>query len=928
MKKSYLILLLCALCIGNMRAEKVGADKARTVATAFYNIYSSTKATASDAQLVHTFGDTRQGEGVYVFNINSGFVMVSSDDIHRPIVGYSYEGTFDANNISPELSYYIDKMIEGRNYLPKQRRSDASSEWDALLSGRSISRGERVQFFLCETLWDQDYPYNYYAPIDNGHRTYAGCVACAMSQIMKFWDSPVRGTGAHQYNYGSFGILSANFDTTYYDWSNMPNYITSYSSWEQIDAISTLMYHCGVSVEMMFGTGGSGAYSEDVPEAIINHFSFTEDANLRYRDNYSLAEWQNMLKAEFDQGWPVYYSGSEPSGGHAFVCDGYDDNNLFHFNWGWSGSGNGFFAIDELNVSGYHFNMGQGAIFNMVPRDVYENTPNPPDNFTAVTSGNSDFNATISWTNPVSLRDGQALPAIDRLVLLRNGNIVYEAENVAIGAEMSFTDHVGLPIKVYYEIYVVYDNRVSNRPKTRPVVIGPMCEWKITMMSNNSTGWNGGSIIVRNSAFDTLSTNTLESSAEITLIDVPVGNMTFAWKKPKNDTHNEDHVGFNIRNSQNQIVYSYNGALGDIPEGTFLSINNNCEGGLPCQQPITLNIESDDNDINLSWESSDAEYGYIIYRDGILYDFVSGTSYTDHEALSENHNYAVTGFCSGGESEHSNIVFESEDNCEAPHNFRYTTLSDGKIQFEWDKPENTQGLRGFIIYKRAIGTKYQIQKMCSSNTTSYKMSPTILAGNVYQFCITASYTGDCESSPAIVAGDSGLNYLELNNTILPLNLHIVSADDVMKIAWDESLVAESYNVYRNGQLIAENHPIASYTDATVEAGNTYCYTVTGNYGAFESGQSNEVCAEFIITSIDEAQKGISITPNPTKGALLINSTQQILNVEISNVAGQKVANLPECHNNATIDLSQYGKGVYIIKIETDTESLVRKVVVM
>lgn len=928
MKKSYLILLLCLFCIGNMRAEKVDVAKARTVATNFHNTYSSTKATVTDAALVYTFGDTRQGEGVYVFNFTDGFVMVSTDDVHRPIVAYSYEGTFDVNNISPEMAYYVNKMIEGRNYLPKQRRNGASREWDALMKGESISRGGRTQFFLLETLWDQNYPYNYYAPIDNGHRTYAGCVACAMSQVMKYWDSPVRGTGSHQYYYGDFGELSANFDTTYYDWENMPNYISSYSPWEQIDAIATLMYHCAVSVDMMFGTGGSGAYSEDVPAAIINHFSFTNEADLRYRDYYSLEEWQNMLRAEFDQGWPVYYSGSEPSGGHAFVCDGYDDNDMFHFNWGWSGSGNSFFAIDALNVGSYHFNGGQAAIFNMVPRDVYENTPNPPEYFDAVSSANSDFNATISWTNPTTLRDGTPLPSIDRLVLLRNGNIVYETENAELGAEMSFTDHVGMPIKVTYEIYVEYDNRISIRPKTKPVVIGPMCEWRISMMSNESDGWNGGSIIVRNSAFDTLSVNTLSSTAEIRQIDVPVGNMTFAWKMPKNDSHNDNLIGFNIRNSQNETVFSYTGRLGDITEGTFFSINNNCEGGQACQEPITLNIGTNNNDVNLSWESTDAEYGYIVYRDGILYDFVGETNYTDPDAVGGNHIYSVTGFCSGGESEHSNIVYESEGNCEAPHNFRYTVLNNGKIQFEWDKPENTQGLLGFTIYKRTEGSDYERHKLFSSSTTSYKMAIGLLVGRVYQFCITATYTDECESSPAIVAGDSGLNYIEINNTILPTNLRIVSADDVMKIAWDESLVAESYNVYRDGQMIAENHPTADYTDPNVEAGHSYCYTVTGNYGIFKSGHSNEVCADFIVTSTAEARNDISITPNPTTGVLRISSTEKIVNVEISNTAGQKIAKLPECRNNATIDLSQYGKGVYIIKIETDTERLVRKVVVM
>ena len=927
MKKSYLILLLCALCIGNIRAEKVEIAKARSVAASFYNTFSSAKATYNDAVLAYTFTERELGEGVYVFNVKDGFVMVSTDDSYRPIVGYSYEGNFDAGNIAPELAYYIGNLIQARNYLPKQRSSSVDSEWDVLLNGGSISKaGSRDSFFLCETRWNQDYPYNYYAPTDNGHRTYAGCVACAMSQVMKYWDSPMRGTGAHQYTYANFGTLSANFDTTYYDWEHMPISINSLSPWEEINAISTLMYHCAVSVDMMFGVNGSGAYSEDVPGAITDHFSFTDEAELRYRDNYSLEEWQNMLRNEFDQGWPVYYSGSEPSGGHAFVCDGYDNNNLFHFNWGWGGSGDGFFAIDQLNVGGYHFNSWQGAIFNMVPYDIYENTPNPPSNFIAVSTGNTDFSANISWTNPETLRDGQALPSIDKVVLLRNGKVVYEADNAPVGGDMSYIDHVGMPIKVKYEVFARYDNRQSMKALAPPIVIGPVCDWKINMTSAHNSGWSGGSIIVRNQAFDTLSINTLNSSANIKTISVPLGNITFAWKKPADDVNPDLNVAFNIKDGQNQTVFSYNGPISNLTTGTFFSINNNCGEGTACEQPITLNIDNNETDIELSWNNSDAEFGYIIYRDGILYDFVNQNSYTDFNALNDNHIYSVTAFCSGGESENSNIVFNGQQTCEAPHNFRYQILDNGKVQFDWDKPENVTGLRGFTIYRRTEGANYEIQKLFNANTTSYKMATNNLDGRVYQYCITASYTGNCESIPGIVFGDSGLNYLEINNTILPLNLHVVSSDDEMKIAWNESLIAESYNIYRNGQLLVENHPTASYTDSSVEASNSYCYTVTGNYGSFESGHSNEVCAQFVATSTAETRNDINITPNPTRGQLNIISTQPVVKMEVINAAGQKVAIIPNRSN--TIDLSQYGKGVYFVKIETMTESIIRKVVVM
>lgn len=929
MKKALLLIILGLFAISGIKAEKVSPEKARTIAISFFNSFSAVKATDADASLVYTFTESKGGgEGVYVFNISNGFVMVSSDDVYRPIVGYSYEGRFDADNISPELSYYIGKIVEGRNITPKQPNAANKREWEMLMAGGSISRKNgRGSFFLCETLWDQDYPYNYYAPLENGQRTYAGCVACAMSQVMKFWDSPIRGTGYHEYEYGDFGLLSANFDTTYYDWENMPNSIYYGSTWQQINAIATLMYQCGIAVDMMYGLDGSGSYSEWVPNALIEHFSFTEEAELRYRNDYSLEEWQNMLKNEFDQGWPVYYSGSEETGGHAFVCDGYDDNDMFHFNWGWSGSGDGFFAIDELNVGSYTFNWGQAAIFNMVPRDVYENTPNPPTNFNAIASGDTDFNATVSWTTPETLRHGEVLPQVDKIVVLRNGKKVYEATNLAPGLDMSFTDHVGLPIQVTYEIYAEYEHRQSFKPITQPIVIGPTCDWRLEMASTSQNGWSKARIIMRNSAFDTLGIYSLNNIAEIKNITVPIGNIAFAWENPNTESTPDQIIHFKILNSQNQEVFNYNGRLEDMTDGTFLTLNNDC-GETRCSNPATLSLTSEGQDILLNWDETDNEYGYIVYRDGVLHDLVEQNTYTDTNALYSNHYYSVTSLCSGGESKQSNIVCSGEQECEAPHNFTCSFTDNNKLLFEWEKPENATGLLGFTIYRRTEGTEYQRHKLLSASATSYKTSYNVLNGHLYQYCITATYKGGCESASANIADHNDINYLEVNKTILPSDLRILSADDILVLAWSKSLVAESYNVYRDGQLIAEGLSEPTYTDTTVEADNTYCYTVTGKHGSLESGQSNEACADFIVSSTTETNNNISLMPNPTTGNIKVSSAQQIANIEINNALGQRLANIRIANTEATINLSQYGKGVYIVKINTSTDNIIHKVIVM
>ena len=109
-----------------------------------------------------------------------------------------------------------------------------------------------------------------------------------MSQIMKYWDYPVHGNGSHTYDAGGwwgpyYPNLSANFGATTYDWKNMPIWINNGSPQVEIEAIATLMYHCGVAVNMGFAYNGSGANSEDVPYAIEQYFSYSSQAELKHR---------------------------------------------------------------------------------------------------------------------------------------------------------------------------------------------------------------------------------------------------------------------------------------------------------------------------------------------------------------------------------------------------------------------------------------------------------------------------------------------------------------------------------------------------------------------------------------------------------------------------------------------------------------------
>jgi hypothetical protein len=232
------------------------------------------------------------------------------------------------------------------------------------LAVKSDSRGVDQ---LLSNLWNQDSPYNMLCPEDPmgpGGHVYAGCVATAMSMVMHYWRYPLQGTGASGYYPDGYPYQYANYGETEYVYNNMQDVMDA----DMMD-VALLQYHCGVAVEMMYSPNGSGAYSWHVPGAIKSHFGYSNAAQFKQKDDYpgGTTAWIELLKEQINLGQPMYYSGFSNSGGHAFVCDGYDDDNLFHFNFGWSGSSNGYYTL--YSVGG--FNQGQGAVINFIPGGDY-----------------------------------------------------------------------------------------------------------------------------------------------------------------------------------------------------------------------------------------------------------------------------------------------------------------------------------------------------------------------------------------------------------------------------------------------------------------------------------------------------------------------------------------------------------------------------
>ncbi|MBR4804238.1 MAG: C10 family peptidase, partial [Bacteroidales bacterium] len=380
----------------------------------------------------------------------AGFVVISADDCVQPVLAYST--TSEAGNEIPvnaldwfrgydgEIAYCVSNNVqatEGVLLAWRELLSTSSRDNGVMLDGGIPVVSERpmagaaVVGPLLSTTWNQAPLYNNYCPYDTTYndRTVVGCVATAMAQVMKYWNYPTRGIGSktyHAYSYSGnsdYGVLSVNFGNTTYDWANMPNALTASSTQAQIHAVATLSYHCGVAVEMMYGVssqGGSSAYTNGnnpptAEYALKNIFGYKSTAASAYRNNYSDANWDALLRTDLNANRPLLYRGSGTGGGHAFVCDGYDNEGLFHYNWGWGGSYDGFFASNNLAPGGGGIGSNQSNTFNTSQAVVYGIEPDNsslvvrPEMLTIPSNGgsqvisvrpsNSDTNGWTATTN-------------------------------------------------------------------------------------------------------------------------------------------------------------------------------------------------------------------------------------------------------------------------------------------------------------------------------------------------------------------------------------------------------------------------------------------------------------------------------------------------------------------------------------------------
>jgi hypothetical protein len=302
----------------------------------------------------------------YVINYApQGWALISADDAAAPLLAYSCEGRYVWENQPEAMKTWLNDYGKQVFELLKKPGLAKHEEWNRTGNLRSSTGQNAVGKIdpLITVKWNQTYPYNAYCPSNANGRALVGCVAVAMAQAMTVSRTPERSTGSASYNSDIYGALGVNYDAEApYNWNDI---MTGANNKNEV---ARLLYHCGISVRMTYSTTASGAYTSAVASALKQYYSYS--SSVKYYSRFSNStDWENLLLAELQAGRPIVYGGNDGTGaaGHCFNLDGYDGTSMYHVNWGWGGSNNGYYRIDNLHDQNANYTQGHDAVVGIKP---------------------------------------------------------------------------------------------------------------------------------------------------------------------------------------------------------------------------------------------------------------------------------------------------------------------------------------------------------------------------------------------------------------------------------------------------------------------------------------------------------------------------------------------------------------------------------
>lgn len=373
MKTKAFLSIFPILCSLTLLAEIVPSEKAEQIALNFYyqkyNQYEG-RIPYEALSIQSAYTEVENGRPVYhIFHINrGGFVLVAADDRLKPVLGYSFKNNFNAENQPQNLQYWLEQYKEEVSFVRNSNVTQNKTilrEWEYYSKSdyelKESDRNNKAIDPLLTTIWNQEFPYNLNCPIDiaSGSYTTTGCHATAMAQIAFYWGWPDHGRGYTAYipaSHPEYGVQTADYENTWYRYNEMVDDPATANF-----AVAEYVYHFSAAFHTDFSTGTSFIDSifilnhQLACDSIAYHFKF-DSLQFHYRDSMPDSDWENLLTGMLDSKCPIFYAGYSqyPTTGHFFVCDGYQDEEYYHFNFGWGGISDGYYHMDT--VLGYNSN--------------------------------------------------------------------------------------------------------------------------------------------------------------------------------------------------------------------------------------------------------------------------------------------------------------------------------------------------------------------------------------------------------------------------------------------------------------------------------------------------------------------------------------------------------------------------------------------
>ncbi len=430
---------------------------------------------------------TQKGEpAVYIFDrpASSGYLIVSADDTATPLLGYADSGSFDANNMPPQLEWWLSEYASQIDYASA---NGIKNTYAPIANKKEIAP-------LVKTKWNQGTPYNNLCPSVNNVKCPSGCVATAMAQVMKFWNYPEVGTGRVTATLPSGGTGEGfiNLAQKPFDWNNM---IDSYSGYdytnEQGNAVATLMQAAGYAAKMNYAPGGSGALSINAAISLSKNFKYNPNIQYLQRLYFNASEWNEIVYNELAAGRPILYGGQSTSVGHEFVCDGYDGNGYFHFNWGWGGMSDGYFILDALNPNsvgtgggtGGGYNSRQDIIIGIQPSSVETDVYLTQFGNLSASASGSNISLALNYNGNV----GNWVNAGISAVKVRMGAEIVSVDNPEIKPQYVrlFSNDIDIPALTLNGYNISYQGIKGNATVSIPSIL-PNGKYKVTVCTQDA----------------------------------------------------------------------------------------------------------------------------------------------------------------------------------------------------------------------------------------------------------------------------------------------------------------------------------------------------------------------------------------------------------------------------------------------------------